>query len=235
VSVVDMIGWVAALSSASLAVPQGARIAMTRSVAGVSTITWQTMLIAGLGWTAHGLLYGTQQIIWPNLLLGLTSAWVLWQLTVAHRLPALKTWSIPVVYAALAVTADVTLGPLAFAVCAFVPGAIGQVSQLREILLVPDPSGVSMVALLANLLNQALWFAYALPAGEIAVTAISPPMACIVAASVGALWLRRRRLAARPVDTRRALELAEVIPAPSAAPASSGATSPEAPSRALND
>ena len=125
-SVVDMIGWVAALSSASLAVPQGARIAMTRSVAGVSTITWQTMLIAGLGWTAHGLLYGTQQIIWPNLLLGLTSAWVLWHMTVSPRLPALKTWSIPVVYAALPVTADVTLGPLAFAVCvtASIAGAL---------------------------------------------------------------------------------------------------------------
>jgi uncharacterized protein with PQ loop repeat len=230
-----MIGWLAALSSASLAVPQGARIAMTRSVAGVSTITWQTMLIAGLGWTAHGLLYGTQQIIWPNLLLGLTSAWVLWQLTVAHKLPVFKTWSIPMVYAALAVTADVTLGPLAFAACAFVPGAIGQVSQLREILRVPDPSGVSMVALLANLLNQVLWFAYALPAGEIAVTAISPPMACIVGASVAALWMRRRRLAAQRRGARRdLLELADVVPAPSVASAPAGAT-PETPAAALND
>jgi uncharacterized protein with PQ loop repeat len=215
-----MIGWVAALSSASLAVPQGARIAMTRSVAGVSTITWQTMLIAGISWTAHGFLYGTQQIIWPNMLLGITSAWVLWQLTVAHKLPVIKTWSIPVAYAAFAFTADVTIGPLAFAACAFVPGSIGQVSQLREILRVPDPSGVSMVALLANLLNQVLWFVYAVPAGEIAVVAISPPMACIVTASIVALWLRRRRLAQRGAR----LELAEVIPARSTAAA------PEVPS-----
>lgn len=218
-SVVDMVGWIAALSSASLAVPQGARIAMTRSVAGVSTITWQTMLIAGIGWTAHGLLYGTQQIIWPNMLLGITSAWVLWQLTVAHKLPVLKTWSIPVAYAALAVAADLTLGPLAFAACAFVPGAIGQFSQLREILRVPDPSGVSMVALLANLLNQVLWFTYALPAGEMAVLVISPPMAFIVGASVGALWVRRYRLAAgRPGTRRERLELTDVIPVLAAVP-----------------
>jgi hypothetical protein len=61
---------------------------------------------------------------------------------------------------------------------------------------------------------------YAVPAGEIAVIAISPPMACIVAASVVALWLRRRRLARRGAR----LELAEVIPARSTAAA------PEVPS-----
>lgn len=216
-SVVDMVGWVAALSSASLAVPQGARIAMTRSVAGVSTITWQTMLIAGIAWTAHGLLYGTQQIIWPNLLLALTSAWVLWQLTVARKLSAVKTWSVPVAYAALAFAADLTLGPLAFAACAFIPGAIGQTSQLREILRVPDLSGVSMVALVAGLLNQLLWFAYAVPAREMAVLAISPPMACIFGASIVALWVRRHRLAAgRPGTRRDGPLLAEVIPAPAA-------------------
>ena len=214
-SVVDMVGWIAALSSASLAVPQGARIAMTRSVAGVSTITWQTMLIAGIAWTAHGLLYGTQQIIWPNMLLGVTSAWVLWQLTVAHKLPVARTWSIPVAYAALAFAADIAFGPLAFAACAFIPGAIGQISQLREILRVPDLSGVSMVALLANLLNQVLWFSYAVQAREMAVLSISPPMAGIVTASVVALWVRRRRLAAaRPGAPSEMLELAEVIPAP---------------------
>ncbi|MBN9609632.1 MAG: hypothetical protein BGO26_12660 [Actinobacteria bacterium 69-20] len=194
-SVVDAIGWIAALSSASLAVPQGARIAMTRSVAGVSTTTWQTMLIAGIAWSAHGLLYGTQQIIWPNALLAVTSAWVLWQLVTAHKLPVIRTWSIPVAVAAVAFGADMTFGPLAFAVVAFVPGSIGQVSQLRAILRVPDPSGVSMVALLASLLNQVLWFAYALPAHEVAVLAVCVPIAFLVTASVIALWVRRRQLA----------------------------------------
>jgi uncharacterized protein with PQ loop repeat len=215
VSVVDTIGWIAALSSASLAVPQGARIAITRSVAGVSTTTWQTMLIAGIAWTAHGLLYGTQQIIWPNLLLALTSAWVLWQLTAARRLPVVRTWSIPVVYAGLAFAGDITFGPLAFAALAFIPGAIGQFSQLREILRDPDLSGVSMVALLANLLNQVLWFSYALPARELAVLSISPPMACIVGTSIVALWWRRRLAAARlAASDDAALALTEVIPQP---------------------
>lgn len=217
-SVVDMVGWIAALSSASLAVPQGARIAMTRSVAGVSTVTWQTMFIAGIAWTAHGLLYGTQQIIWPNALLGITSAWVLWQLITAHKLPVLKTWSIPVAVAALAFAADVTFGPLAFAAVIFVPGAIGQISQLREILRAPDPAGVSMVALLAALLNQVLWFGYAMFIREVAVLAVSTPMAFIVTASVIALWARRRQPSAGHVGIHRdELALTEVIAVPESA------------------
>lgn len=203
-SVVDIVGWIAALSSASLAVPQGARIAMTRSVAGVSTITWQTMLIAGVAWTAHGLLYGTQQIIWPNALLGITSAWVLWQLTAAHRLPVVRTWSIPMAYAALAFAADLTIGPLAFAAVMLVPGIMGQISQLREIVRVPDPSGVSMVALVSNLVNQVLWLSYALPIHEVAVVGVSTPMVFIVAASIVALAVKRRRYAASRVESRRA-------------------------------
>lgn len=226
-SVVDVVGWIAALSSASLAVPQGARIAMTRSVAGVSTTTWQTMLIAGIAWTAHGLLYGTQQIIWPNALLGITSAWVLWQLTTARRLPVARTWSIPMAYAALAFGADLAFGPLAFALVMIIPGAMGQISQLRQILRVPDPSGVSMVALVANLLNQILWFAYALPVREVAVLGVCTPMAFIVATSVVALWLKRRRFAAGLAHAAGSVGGAPVTAVSPAAAVATAAVAPE--------
>lgn len=208
-TLVDAVGWLAAASSALLALPQGVRIASTRSVAGVSTVTWQTMLIAGLAWTAHGLLYGTQQIIWPNMLLAITSAWVLWQLVVAHRLPVLKTWSIPVIVAAAAFGVDLGLGPLAFGLVAFVPGAIGQIAQLRAILQVPDPSGVSMVALVAGFLNQVLWFSFALPSREVAVMAVSVPIGVMVCASIVALSVRRHRLA--PGRVRRVPKSVRVV------------------------
>lgn len=194
-SVVDLVGWIAALSSASLAVPQGVRIASTRSVAGVSSVTWQTMLLAGFAWTAHGMLYGTQQIIWPNVLLAITAAWVLWQLTVARSLPLLRTWCIPMLFAAAAFGVDYWLGPLAFGIIAFVPGAVGQIAQLREILRVIDPAGVSMVALVAGFLNQVLWLAYALPSSELAVISVAIPIGILAAANIVALLSRRRRLA----------------------------------------
>lgn len=197
-SVVDAIGWLAALSSASLAVPQGVRIAVTRSVAGVSTVTWQTMLIAGAAWFCHGLLTGIPQIIWPNALLALTSAWVLWQLCRARRLPLVRTFAVPLVVAALAFGADVALGPVAFAAVAFVPGAIGQTSQLREILRSPDTRGVSMVGLLMNLANQVLWLGYAVPAGELAVICVAIPIGVLVAVSIVLLHQRRTRTGAVP-------------------------------------
>jgi uncharacterized protein with PQ loop repeat len=198
VSVVDAVGWLAALSSASLALPQGLKIAVSRSVAGVSTLTWQTMLIAGLAWTCHGLLTGTPQIIWPNTLLAVTSGWVLWQLCRARRLRPIITFAIPVAVAALAFGADLVLGPVAFAAVAFVPGAVGQTSQLRAILRSADTSGVSMVGLLMNLVNQILWLGYAVPAGEVAVMCVAFPIGVLIAASIASLQYRRTRPAPVP-------------------------------------
>lgn len=194
-SVVDAVGWIAALSGAALAVPQGVRIAVARSVAGISVLTWQTMFVAGLAWTGHGLLTGTPQIIWTNVLFTITSAWVVRQLRRARRLPAPRTWGIPLAVAALAVGVDVWLGPVAYAAVIFVPGAIGQVAQLREILRARDAMGVSLAGLAMNLANQLLWLAYALPAGETAVVCVSIPTGMLVAANTLALHRRRARAA----------------------------------------
>lgn len=191
---VEAIGWAAALAAASLAIPQGVRIAVTRSVAGVSVLTWQTLLIAGMAWTGHGVLTGIPQILWPNVVLGLTSAWVLGQLTAAHRLPVLRTWGLPVVVAAVALAADIWIGPVAYGVIAFIPGAIGSLSQLREILRTPDPAGVSMASLSLNLLSQVLWFSFALPKRELAVLSVSVPIGLLLAASVAALAWRRHQV-----------------------------------------
>lgn len=54
-SVTDAIGWIAALSSACIALPQGLRIVATRSVAGISAVIWQMTLVGALAWCAHGL------------------------------------------------------------------------------------------------------------------------------------------------------------------------------------
>lgn len=194
-SVVDAVGWIAAASSASLAIPQGVRIARLRSVAGVSTITWQSLLLAGVAWTAHGLLYGTQQVIWPNVLLAITSSWVLWQLTVARSLPWIRTWVPPLMLATLGFAVDALVGQFAFGVVVFIPGAIGQLAQIREILRAPDLSGISMVMQLVGLMNQILWFSFALPSGDMAIVAASVPIGVLYTITVIALAVRRRRLA----------------------------------------
>lgn len=71
-SVVDVIGWAAALCSALVALAQGLRIAATRSVAGVSVLAWRAMVVVGVAWCADGLLTATAQLIWPDALLAVT-------------------------------------------------------------------------------------------------------------------------------------------------------------------
>lgn len=216
-SVVDAVGWVAALSAASLAVPQGVRIAKSRSVAGVSSMAWQTTLIGSLAWTAHGLLHGTPQLIWPYAILTVTSAWVLQQLAAARTLSALRTWLPPVLVAAVAFGTDVSLGPVAFAAVAFIPSAAGQLSQLREILRTADPAGVSMVALVATFAGDLLWLAYAVPSREIAILSEGIPVWALATTSMTALWLRRRALVQAShgaSDLPTELALTDVIAAP---------------------
>lgn len=198
-SVVDAVGWIAALSSALLAVPQGARIATTRSVSGVSAITWQTMMFAGPAWTAHGLWYGTPQILWPNALLAATSAWVLWQVIRARRLSVFTTVVPPMLLAAAAFAADVWIGPLAFGVMVFIPSAVGQYTQFHGIRRSVNTAGVSMASLWLQLICQVLWFSYALPVRELAVLSVCTPVGVMVAVSIVTLWLRRSAAGATEV------------------------------------
>ncbi len=196
-SLVDLVGWFAALCSATLALPQVVRIARTRTVAGLSQVTWQMNTAAGIAWTGHGLLVGKAQLIWPNVLLGLTSALVLWQIIAARRLPPARTWVPPLALGVASVAADLVLGPVAFAVLAFIPGALGQLTQLRDTRRATDTSGVSMGFLGMTLLTQLSWLTFAIPSGELAVLCVATPMAVLAASNVIALW-RRRAVDARP-------------------------------------
>jgi uncharacterized protein with PQ loop repeat len=198
VSLVDLVGWFAALCSATLAVPQLVRIVGTRTVAGLSQVTWQMNTAAGIGWTGHGLLVGKAQLIWPNVLLGLTSSLVLWQIVAALRLPLARTWLPAIALGMTSVAADVVLGPLAFAVLAFIPGALGQLTQLRDTRRATDTSGVSMGFLAMSLLTQLSWLTFAIPSGELAVLCVAAPMAVLAASNVIALWQRRRVVAGQP-------------------------------------
>ena len=197
-SLVELIGWFAALCSATLALPQAVRTVRRRTVAGLSQVTWQMNTAAGIGWTGHGLLVGKAQLIWPNVLLALTSAFVLWQIVVARRLPVASTWLPAIGFGAASIAADVVLGPVAFAVLAFIPGALGQLTQLRDTRRATDTSGVSMGFLGMTLLTQLSWLTFAIPSGELAVLCVATPMAVLSAANVATLWQRRHAAAAQP-------------------------------------
>ncbi len=195
-SVVDAIGWVAALCSALLALPQGYRIAATRSVSGVSLLAWQTMLVAGIAWCAHGLLTARAQLIWPNALLAVTSAGVLWQLWRARRLTFGWVWGLPAAATAVAFGADVVAGPVAFAAVILVPDIAGALAQLVAIRRTDDVLAVSSAGLLLNLLNQVLWLIFAIPIREISVICVTIPMSALIIGTLVALRAKRRASAA---------------------------------------
>ncbi|RIJ70119.1 hypothetical protein D1871_19925 [Nakamurella silvestris] len=197
-SAAEVLGWVAAAFSATLALPQMLRIFRTRSVAGLSLVTWQMMFLAGFGWTIHGFVVGRAQIIVPNVLLALAAGTVLWQIGRAHRLSLAGTWLLPLAIGATATLAEATIGPVAFAVIMFIPAAVGQIAQIREIRAADDLSGVSLSTLSINLGSQFVWLSYAIPTGETAIIWIAIPLAVLMAAVLGALLIRRRQLAAAP-------------------------------------
>lgn len=195
-SVVDAVGWIAALSSACIALPQGLRILATRSVAGISPLIWQMTLVGGIAWFAHGLIVVKAQIIWPNLVLAITAAWVLAMVCRADRLPLGRSFALPVFAAALAFGIEVAFGPVAFGVAMFIPSAVGQVSQLATIRRSVDTTGVSMAGMVLGLVCQLLWLSYAVLAGDSAIIVTATPTAMFIVASMAALQVKRSRAAA---------------------------------------
>lgn len=191
-ALVAVVGWTAATLSGAISIPQLVRTLRTRSVAGLSLLTWQTLLIAGLSWLGHGMLVGSAQIIVPNaILLGGATA-VLSQLQ-RHRMHRWWTvWPLPVIYAATAVSLDFQVGPAAFALMMGLPAVGGQVVQLRAIRTAADVSGVSPVMLGVNAAAQLFWCAYGLLVADVAVIWVAIPLAVVMFANLAALALRRR-------------------------------------------
>lgn len=194
-SLIQAIGWLAALCSASIAAPQGLRFFRSGSSAGVSLLIWQTTLVASLSWMAHGLIAGVVQIGLPNAVLAITCVGVLLQLQRMRSLSIGRVWALPVIWAIAASLADLAFDSIVFAAMVFVPTAIGLVSQWREILRARDIAGVSLAGIGLNLMCQGLWLVYAIPSGEVAVIAVATPVEILILANLLTLMLRRRQAA----------------------------------------
>jgi len=195
VPVIQAIGWLAALCSATIALPQGIRLLRNGSAAGVSLLIWQTTLVASLAWTSHGLIVGLVQIALPNSILAITCIAVLSQLQKMRSLSVGRVWFLPAVCAVAAGVADFAFGSVAFAAIVLVPTALGLISQWKEIVKATDVLGVSVPGIVLNLACQSLWLVYAIPTGEIAVTVVVVPVMMLTLGSLFTLLGRRRESA----------------------------------------
>ena len=191
---VTVLGWIAAIVGAVFTLPQALRMIRTRSVAGVSLAAWQIMLGANLGWTAHGVHSGHVNLWLPNALLLLVTLRIL---GVFHRRAGVA-WRRLVLpglgMAAVMVALDLLVGPVSFAVAAFLPSGLAQLVQLRDLVHRVNLSGVSLVFLTVSVLNQLIWLGWSLAAGEISVTVCASAMAGLMAVNLVWCVLRRLRL-----------------------------------------
>jgi uncharacterized protein with PQ loop repeat len=191
---VSVLGWAAAAIGAAFMLPQVVRLLRSRSTAGVSTAAWQIMLGANLGWTGHGLLSGHANIWLPNTLLLVCTLVIL---TTIHRqagTPWVQLLAPGLALATTMLVLNLTLGPVAFAVAAFIPSGCAQVLQLKELVHSVNLSGVSVGYLGLSVVNQVLWLSWSLLAGEISVTLCAMSLGTLMTINLVWALLRRYRV-----------------------------------------
>ena len=187
----DLLGWAAALLASSVALPQVIRLFRTRGTGGVSVMAWRLTLAANIAWTLHGVQGANATIIVPNLLFMICSILILVQIGRDRNLPWISLFLPSAGLATVAATLDFGLGPIAFAIAAGLPSVLGQLMQLRELLLAPSIGGLSMPFLALNTLNQVLWLTWALLTHEQSVMLVASAMGLLMALNLTWAWLRR--------------------------------------------
>jgi len=194
----EALGWAAALFGASGALPQVIRFFQTKTTAGVSAFAWQTALGAYIAWTCHGFISGHANVWLPNVLLFLCSLTILSQLRRDRSLPFLALVAPGVLLGVATVALDLGLGPVAFAIASFLPSALSQLAQLRDLMLTSNIRGVSMPFLVLNVVNQTLWVTWAMMVGEVSVMLVGTSLGSLMVLNLvwGVLrhrgWVRAR-------------------------------------------
>lgn len=188
---VEVIGWLAAGVGAATMVPQLVKLVRTGNSAGVSLLAWQTLVTIGIGWCSHGVIVGAPNMIIVNAWMVLASLLVIR----AVRRDRGLSWTVyllPLSLGAVLVAVDLLFGPVAYAVLAVIPGAIGTWGQLAEIVRTRDLSGLSPGYLVLAALTQGLWLTWALGEGEVSTQISSTVLG--VSLVVSCLWYLARRL-----------------------------------------
>lgn len=199
---VEVIGWAAAVVGTGLGVPQLARLARTRSTAGLSLVAWQAILTLNLCWFAHGVKINQPNMIVPNVLGLATTLPVLYLMSRDLRLNPLRVMLPGALGAAVLVLIDVGIRGPTFGVFSLVPAVVANLGQSIEVIRAEAVTGLSPVFLVLGLVNQILWLSWAIGIQEVSSTISSGTIAAIVTFTL--VWYSLRRLGLRPMFARDA-------------------------------
>ncbi|HET9872953.1 MAG TPA: PQ-loop domain-containing transporter [Propionibacteriaceae bacterium] len=191
---VQALGWAAAICGASVALPQVLRLLGTSTTKGVSLLAWQLAIAANIAWTTHGVLTAHSNVWVPNLILFFCSVLILLQIGRDRRIGLLKLFGPGVLLGVATIGIDLTVGPVAFAVAAFLPSAFAQLAQFQDLVLAPNIRGVSMPFLIMSVINQALWLGWSVLAGEVSIILCAASLGAMMTANLVWALLRSRRL-----------------------------------------
>ena len=194
--IIEAIGWTAGAYGACIAMPQLARVARTRTTAGIPLLAWQSSMASNLSWTAYGVITGHANLWLPSLLLTASAAWMLIMITgdlreVGVRVDPVRAYGLPVVVAAVTIMVALTLGPLAFSAVVFVPAAASQLMQLRSLMTSPDISAVSSVFLAMGVVCQVLWCSWGILAHDMSNELVAGSLILLTGANLTCYILRR--------------------------------------------
>ncbi len=207
---VEIVGWLATCVAALLAVPQIVRLVRTRSTDGLSLLLWQAMLAINVAWLSHGLLIGAANMIVTNLLGAASTVTILVMMIRARRLAVLRVVLPGMLGGLVLIGIDLVAGAAVFGAAALVPAVLANGGQTVELVRAPRITGVSPVFLVGNVVNQSLWFAWALLAGDQG-TMIAAPISGLLQL-VNLVWWVLRRAGLRPLFVRPVP--VEVLPRP---------------------
>jgi uncharacterized protein with PQ loop repeat len=197
---VDVLGWVGAVTVASVALPQVVRILRTSATTGVSPLTWRLLLGINLAWMTHGVISHHPNIVLSNTLYALCTSTILILLR-RHR--GIRLWQLfvpGILLGLLVVAVDVFSGPIAFAVIAFIPAALSQLAQLRSLALSRNIYGISLWWLAYCVMNQGIWLAWSVLAHEIAVMIVATGLTTLMTLNLILGVLRRLNFVRAPLS-----------------------------------
>lgn len=202
--IITLIGWAATAVSASRSVPQLARTARTRDVAGLTPATPGCSAVSSLAWGSYALSVGNTPLFATSLVTAVGAAVLA---VLVAKLGGMPAWSQRVIVLwglLLAVIASIGGAPVLVGVLT-VAVLVNSAPQVRNVIANPSASGVSVTAWAVAAIEALLWCSYGVAGASLSLLlwglcALLPALVVLVVVVPDRFRARRnqRWLAAQP-------------------------------------
>lgn len=187
----EIFGWLCAVSSAAISLPQLVRLIKARTSAGLSLLLWQLTVSVASAWTFHGFRTNALNLIVANALMALGALGVLVLIAKGRKLSPVKAFALPIglvlVMCGLEVYAIV-----AFSILLSICQLVGAFAQMFDLIRSHDITGVSVGYLVLGLVANSLWLAWALWVEDFSVVTAASSLGAVTLLNL-VLWFLRTR------------------------------------------